>query len=56
MQEVSAVYNCREDTLLTRRISIAFAESKYQKLLDWSDSLGHVVADWEHDSSHILLF
>lgn len=55
MQEVSGVYNARDDILLTQHVSIAFAESKYQKLLDLSDSFKSV-ADWEHDSAHMLLF
>jgi hypothetical protein len=56
MQEVSVVYNARSDTPLMRRVSIAFAESKYQKLLDWSDSFEEPATDWERDSVYRFLF
>ncbi|KAG5971061.1 hypothetical protein E4U55_001322 [Claviceps digitariae] len=57
MQEVFAVYNNRLDPRpLRERVSLAFAEAKYQKLLAWSDSVESSVSRGEHSSGHVLIF
>lgn len=55
MQEVAVVYFARVETPLLSRVSVAFAESKYQKLLNWSDSLMSQMVDWGRPTASMLL-
>ena len=39
MQEIAAIYFINRDKPLVERVSLAFAESKYHKLLNWVATL-----------------
>ncbi|KAG6004552.1 hypothetical protein E4U21_000936 [Claviceps maximensis] len=56
MQEVFAVYNKLDSRPLRERVSLAFAEAKYQKLLAWSDNVESSVSREEHSPGHVLIF
>jgi len=56
MQEVFVVYNGLDPRPLRERVSLAFAEAKYQKLLAWSDSVDRSVSRGEHSPGHVLIF
>lgn len=56
VQKVAAVYFARNGTSLIQRVSLAFAESKYQKLLDWADALRAEMARNELSPEHVILF
>lgn len=56
VQEVSAVYLEETGVPLTERVSVAFAETKYRKLLAWSDALTSAAlrSDKRPDPAHVL--
>jgi hypothetical protein len=56
VQEILAVYNMHEDTPLVKRVIPAFAESKYQKLLAWADTLHTELANDAKSAPHVYLF
>lgn len=56
MQEVSRVYFARVDTPFLSRVSLAFAESKYQKLLHWTDLFEDQIFDWDQMPARVVLF
>ncbi|KAG6016425.1 hypothetical protein E4U43_003667 [Claviceps pusilla] len=56
MQEVFVVYNRLDPRPLRERVSLAFAEAKYQKLLAWSDGVESSVSRGEHSPGHVLIF
>jgi hypothetical protein len=55
-QEIATVYTVREKESLQDRVSLAFAESKYQKLLAWADSLDTNMLRNELNSAPVLFF
>ncbi|KAG5918315.1 hypothetical protein E4U42_006889 [Claviceps africana] len=56
VQEILAVYNGLDPQPLYKRVSLAFAEAKYQKLLAWSDSVENKVSRGEGSPGHVLIF
>lgn len=52
LHEVAVVYSASG----RNSIPLGFAEAKYQKLLDWSDSLSQDMSSLTHDLSHVLVF
>ena len=56
VQEIQIMYRCNTDTPIPERTSLAFAESKYQKLLQWSDTLPKSMTYNEKSESHIFVF
>ncbi|KAK7952546.1 uncharacterized protein PG986_008274 [Apiospora aurea] len=56
VQEVAAVYIVKSGTLVADRIPMSFAESKYQKLLAWSDTLASTYAYGRQSPANLLLF
>ena len=56
IQEIESVYTLTDSTPLVDRVSLAFAESKYQKLLAWADTILPQMLRGEHNSSHTLFF
>jgi hypothetical protein len=56
IQEINTMYNLTDDTPLDKRVSLSFAESKYQSLLAWADSLLPSMIHGEHSPSHVLFF
>ncbi|KAF9691989.1 hypothetical protein EKO04_009947 [Ascochyta lentis] len=55
-QEILAVYNMQDDAPLVERVMPAFAESKYQKLLTWADTLSAVFRDSKDNTAHAHIF
>lgn len=56
VQEIAAVRHSPKGGRLSQDISLAFAESRFQKLLDWSDTLSTEMAPREDSPNHVLLF
>lgn len=49
-QEIAAVYFVNQDKPLTERVSLAFAEAKYYKILEWAATLGPGLKRRERDT------
>lgn len=56
IQEINTKYTLAEETPIANRVPLSYAESKYQKLLDWSDSLLPDMLTGEHSPPHVLFF
>lgn len=56
MHEVAEVYYKQSPIPLVDRVSLTFAEEKYQKLLAWSDSLAGDVSTRDDGRCYVLLF
>lgn len=56
VQEIATVRHSTEGGRLSHNISLAFAESRFQKLLDWSDTLSADIAPRQDNPNHVLLF
>ncbi|KAK8007109.1 DnaJ like subfamily A member 5 [Apiospora arundinis] len=56
VQEVSVVYGVTSGTTVADRIPLSFAESKYLKMLAWSDTLPSTFAYGRQSSANNLLF
>ncbi|KAG5933156.1 hypothetical protein E4U53_001076, partial [Claviceps sorghi] len=56
LQEVFVVYNRLDPRPLRERVSLAFAEAKYQKLLTWSDTVDSSVSRGDCSPGHVLIF
>lgn len=56
VQEVLAMYNIPRDESLAEKVSLAFAEQKYQKLLSWADSLARELERNSHSLLHVYIF
>ncbi|KAK8076322.1 hypothetical protein PG994_003594 [Apiospora phragmitis] len=55
-QEIAAVYSIDRQKPLAERVSLAFAESKYTKLLEWAATLGPELQRLEQGTSSNTLF
>lgn len=55
-REVASVYFARGVAPLKDRVPLAFAESRYQKLLGWADQLAPEMARGGHSTAHVILF
>ena len=55
-REVASVFFVNGAPPLKDRVPLAFAESKYQKLLDLADQLAPEMARGDHNADHVLLF
>ncbi|KAK8048478.1 hypothetical protein PG994_010208 [Apiospora phragmitis] len=56
VQEVAVVYIVKSDTPVADRVPMSFAESKYQKLLAWSDTLASTYAYGHQSPANHLHF
>jgi hypothetical protein len=56
IQEINTLYVLTDNASLTERVPLSFAESKYQSLLDWSDTLLPNMFHSEHSPTHVLFF
>ncbi|KAK8041951.1 hypothetical protein PG993_006474 [Apiospora rasikravindrae] len=56
VQEVATVYIVKSGTPVAERVPMSFAESKYQKLLAWSDTLASTYAYGHQSPANTLLF
>jgi hypothetical protein len=56
LQEIDTVYTLKDMTPLVDRVPLAFAESKYKKLLSWADTLGPEMHRSDHSPSHVYFF
>ncbi|KAG6028780.1 hypothetical protein E4U41_000583 [Claviceps citrina] len=56
VQEIIIVYYEQDHRPLRERVSLAFAEAKYQKLLAWTNSLGSAMSLAENSPAHVLIF
>ena len=56
VQEINTKYTLTEETPINNRVPLSYAESKYQKLLDWSDSLLPGMLNGEQSPPHVLFF
>jgi hypothetical protein len=54
-QEVIAVYSPQKVKEMGKWASVAFAESKYQKLLKWLDTLPSEMQRTGHEEDHVIL-
>ena len=54
-QEVHAVYHCAEGDQDAVQPSLAFAETKFQALLSWADTLPKELACGKHSPAHTYL-
>ena len=55
-QEINLVYSLDIDTPIVERAPLAFAESKYQQLLDWTNMLGQDMLCGQYNQSHVFIF
>ena len=55
IQEIQATYFGGDKFPLAEKVSLAFAEAKYQKLLSWADTLSTEVARGNHSSAHVFI-
>lgn len=55
VQEIEIIYNLKDSRPLVERVPPAFAESKYQKLLAWADTLSPDMELGEHSFSHVFV-
>jgi hypothetical protein len=56
VQEIDAVYFLKDSTPLVERVSLAFAESKYRRLLAWASELPQNMMRNESSTSDVLFF
>lgn len=56
IQEIESIYTLTDRTPLADRVTLAFAESKYQELLAWADTVLPHMLRGEQNSSHVLFF
>lgn len=56
VQEILAVSLSAREGPMHERIPLAFAESKYQKMLVLADTLEETIALEDHSQPHILIF
>lgn len=56
VQEAAAVYIDRKNNSIRSNISLAFAESKYQQLLAWTDTFAGDMACGLLSPTHVLIF
>lgn len=56
VQEIQIMYRGNTNNPIPKRASLAFAEFKYQKLLQWSDTLPQSMVYNEKSESHIFVF
>jgi hypothetical protein len=56
IQEINTLYILTDNTSLEKRVPLSFAESKYQSLLAWSDTLLPDMINGENSSVHVLFF
>jgi hypothetical protein len=56
LHEIDIVYTIKDSTPLMQRVPLAFAESKYQKLLVQADTLGPEMCRHEQTPSHVFFF
>lgn len=56
VQEVLALYNISSNVSLPGRVPLSFAEEKYQKLLDWADTLTRDLARNKFGLGHVYIF
>jgi hypothetical protein len=56
IQEIHTLYILTDNTSLENRVPLSFAESKYQSLLAWSDTLLPNMINDENSSVHVLFF
>lgn len=52
--EVAMVYVSDDPRPIVERVPLAFAEAKYQKLLQWADGLPAAVVRREQNDHHVL--
>ena len=55
-QEVLSVYSNNDGTSRTDQVPLAFAESKYQQLLAWADTLSREMKQSDQPPTHVLYF
>jgi hypothetical protein len=58
MQEVAQVYFAQRPPsalLFQSKVPLAFAESKYQKLLSWSDTVNTDMSRGIHNTDHVVI-
>jgi hypothetical protein len=56
IQEIHTIYILTDNTSLRNRVPLSFAESKYQSLLAWSDTLLPDMINDKNSSIHVLFF
>lgn len=56
IQEVLVVSSSSSNEILQNRVTLAFVESRYQKLLDLADRLEPDLARGENTMAHALVF
>jgi hypothetical protein len=55
-QEVAMVYSAPGSSPITERVPLTFAESRYQMLLDWADTLGSEMTRGSDSTAHAIMF
>ena len=53
LQDIHALYLARDAVPLMERVPLAFAESKYQRLLSWADTLPTELTLRDHSPAHV---
>lgn len=56
IKEVMTVYLAQADGSVMARVPLAFAESKYRRLLSWADTLAKDLARGKQGLGHIMVF
>jgi hypothetical protein len=56
IQEINTIYILTDETSLDKRVPLSYAESKYQQLLDWADTLPPEMLQDAHSPTHVLFF
>jgi hypothetical protein len=56
IQEINMLYVLTDKKPLSQRVSLSYAEAKYQSLLHWSDSLASGMLQSNQCESHVLFF
>jgi hypothetical protein len=56
IQEIESVYDLTNSIPLVDRVSLAFAESRYQMLLSWADTILPQMLLKQHNSTLVLFF
>lgn len=56
VQEILAVHNIQDESPLVDRAIPSFAETKYQKLLAWANTLPRELSNDKDSASHVYLF
>jgi hypothetical protein len=55
-QEMAVLYLGQDERTLAERVPLAFAESKYQKLLAWTNTVAESMALNDHSPAHVMIF